>query len=406
MEKDLKDMKVYHLSIPGKNVEMFKEPLYLNKSKRIKFDGIIDEHEIITDQGEDYISLAPKFKPHSDYEMMLQSTDNVVKSPSTSLTDEAVHYIFGTGYKFIKFLSDPEVVEKYGMEGGYPYLVFNYDEFTTDRHSGMSKKPFHLHLNSWKKETIDRIEEIKKEEVSPYYYQSVVDPIFDLTRTLAYDALDCEELNKYLEKANPICGDQEIFYSGIYKVKGGWKFLNSEEFPHFLKTIHNRLEERYKEILKCFTGKDTMPELFTRHALLPQDQIIDNIIESNFQETTQSALVKLIPRLRTITNEEFQELCKNTDLRDTIIPMRWLAYSVGFFSNAYIEKDFPYEEETCYMNCTPRLFTKIGGASIMNFPDRSLVKIDRGEGTYSQEEFDNHVEFQKDFVKKLELRRK
>jgi len=401
-----KKYKVFHLSIPGKAVEMFfNESLYLNKSKRIKFDGIIDEHEIITEQGEDYISLAPKFKPHSDYEMMLQSTDNVVKSPITSLTDEAVHYIFGTGYKFISFLSDPDVVEKFGMEGGYPYLVFNYDEYTTDRHSGMSKKPFHLHLNSWKKETIDEIEEIDRDKVSPYYYESVVDPVFDLTRTLAYDALDCEELNKYIEKANPICGDQEIFYSGVYKVKGGWKFLNSDEFPKFLKTVHRKLEERYREILKCFTGKDTVPDLYTRHALLPEEQIISNIVEADFQESTKEALAKLIPRVRTITNEEFQEICKNTDLRDTIIPMRWLAYAISFHSNSYISVDKPYEEETCFMNCTPRLFTKIGGASIMNFPDRSLVKIDRGTGVFSQEEFDSHVEFQKEFAKKLGLRR-
>ena len=29
------------------------------------------------------------------------------------------------------------------------------------------------------------------------------------------------------------------------------------------------------------------------------------------------------------------------------------------------------------MNVTPRLFTKIGGASVMNFSEHSLVKIDR-----------------------------
>ena len=400
-----KDYKVYHLSIPGKDKSMFNRPFYLNKSKRINFDGIINEREIITDQGEDYISLAPKFKPHSDYEMMLQSTDRIVKSPITSLTDEAVHYIFGTGYKYIKFLSDRDIVDKYGMNGGYPYLVFNYDEYTTDRHSGMSKKPFHLHLNSWKKETIDRIEQIRREDVSTYYYESVVDPIFDLTRQLAYDALDCPELNKYLEPANPMCGSQGIEYSGVFKVKDGWKFLDSEELPTMLKTVHRKLEERYKEILKCFTGHEEVPQLYTRHLLLPDKQIISNIVEADFQDTTKENLVKLMGRVRSITPEQFQELCKNTDLRDTIIPMRWLAYSIGFFSNDYIDLSRPYEANTLYMNCTPRLFTKIGGASIMNFPERSLVKIDRGEGTFSQEEFDKHVEFQKDFAKKLTLRR-
>lgn len=400
------DFKVYHLSIPGKDKKMFERDFYLNKSKKINFNGIIYEKEIITDKGEDYISLAPKFKPHSDYEMMLQSTDAIVKSPVTSLTDEAVHYIFGTGYKFIKFLSDKEVVDKYGMDGGYPYLVFNYDEFTTDRHSGMSKKPFHLHLNSWKKDTIEKITEIKKEEVSPYYYESVVDPIFDLTRTLAYDALECPELEKYLEKANPICDDQEIFYSALYKVKGGWEFLDSKEFPKMLKTVHQKLEKRYKEILKCFTGLDSLPELYTRHLLLDKESMILNIINSNMQDTTKETLLELMPRVKSITNEEFQELCENTDLRDTIIPMRWLAYSIGFFSNEYINKEEPYYKKDVYMNCTPRLYTKIGGASIMNFPENSLVKIDRGEGTFSQEEFDRHVSFQEEFNKTLRKERR
>ena len=31
---DLEKFKVYHLSIPGKNKEMFNRPFYLNKSKR------------------------------------------------------------------------------------------------------------------------------------------------------------------------------------------------------------------------------------------------------------------------------------------------------------------------------------------------------------------------------------
>lgn len=398
------DIKAYHLSIPGKNVHMFQNPLYLNKSKRISFDGIIDEREIVTEQGNDYISLAPKFKPHSDYEMMLQSTDVDVKSASTSLTDEALHYIFTMGYRYIQFLSNPSVLEKYGLDKGYPYLVFNYDEYTTDRHSGMSKKPFHLHLNSWKRDTIDHIQLIEKDKVSPYYYQSVIDPIFDLSRTLCYDALECEELRPYLEKANPICGDQEIFYSGVYQLKGGWKSLEDEKFPYMLKTIHKKLEDRYREILRCFTGQGTIPILYTRHPLLSEDQILENIAKAPFQDSTKEALVKMMGRLKTITNEEFKELCKNTDLRDTIIPLRWLAYSIGFFSNAYFDKNTPYKENPCYMNCTPRLFTKIGGASIMNFPDQSLVKIDRGEGFFSQEDFDKHVEFQKEFVKTTGIR--
>ena len=54
------------------------------------------------------------------------------------------------------------------------------------------------------------------------------------------------------------------------------------------------------------------------------------------------------------------------------------------------------------MNVTPRLFTKIGGASIMNFPSHSLVKIDRGKGNVSKDEFIKKTEFHKEFTKSIE----
>ena len=51
-----KNNKIYHLSIPGIDKNMFNRPFYLNKSKRINFNGLINEQEIITNQGTDYIS--------------------------------------------------------------------------------------------------------------------------------------------------------------------------------------------------------------------------------------------------------------------------------------------------------------------------------------------------------------
>lgn len=397
--------KVYNLSIPGIDKDLFSHPFYLNKCKKINFNGVIHESEFITENGADYISLAPKFKPHSDYEMMLQSTDSVVKSPIVSLSDDAVNHIFGTGFDFIDYWSNPDNILKYDMDGGYTYLVFNYDEFTTDRHSGMSKKPFHLHLNSWKRETIDRICEIDKDSVSPYYYESVVDPIFDLTRVLARDALECPELEEYLEIANPICGDQEIDYSAVYRLRGGWRFLNSFEFSKMMKTIHSRLEERYKEILNCFCGTIEMPKEYTRHLLFDKTTIEKNILSADFQDSTKIALFQLMDRVSSITPEDFIELSKNTDLRDSVIPLRWLAYSVGFFSNEYLSRNGKIVESDAYMNCTPRLFTKIGGASIMNFPEHALVKIDRGQGNISDEEFEQHVNMHKDFIKTLKMGR-
>lgn len=392
--------KAYHLKTPGIDKEMFKTSFYQkNKCEKIPFSGIISEQKIETPNGTDYITLAPKFKPHSDYEMMLQSTDSTCKSPITSLSDDAIRYIFQTGYNYIEFLTSRKTIKEFGLSNGYPYLVFNYDEFTTDRTSGMSKKPFHLHLNSWTEESVDKIVEIEKSKVSIYYYMSVFEPMFEYNQALIRETLDCDELREYLEPADITCGSQGIEYSSIYKIKKGWDFLNDPNLPNVLKSIHKKLEKRYVEILKAFTGEDSVPALNTRHILLPKDVIESNIDKMKVKDEVKAALISLSKRLKSITPEQFKKLSQRPEIRDTFISLRWLAYSLGIFSNQYIDQNTNYKDNEVYMNVTPRLFTKIGGASLMNFPEHSLVKIDRGEGNITQKEFDERMEFQHDFFK-------
>lgn len=395
------NIQTYNLSVSGIEKQLFYEKFYDGKCRKINFNGVISEEVFKTGENTDYISLAPKFMPHSDYELMLQSTDSICKSPITSLTNEAVEYILNMGYNFIDFVSNPINVANFDMEGGYPYLVYNYDEFTTDRHSGMSKKPFHLHLNSWKKSTIENIKPINKYEVSRFYYQSVVDPVFDITQTLAKEALECKELEPYLRPLKLILGGQEISYSAIYEVIGGWHTLKNPDFVEILKTVHKKLEERYIAILECFCGTSLLPEEYTRHPLLPKDNIQRNIEGANMQGDTKTILMGMIKRLVSITPEQFKRISHNTNYRDTLITLRWLAYSVGLFSNRYINKSESYVDCPLYMNVTPRLFTKIGGASIMNFPEHALVKIDRGKGNISSEEFNRRLTFHKEFTKSI-----
>lgn len=113
----------------------------------------------------------------------------------------------------------------------------------------------------------------------------------------------------------------------------------------------------------------------------------------------------MMTKVNSITPEQFKKLCENTDLRDSLIPLRWLAYSIGLFSNSVLTLDEKQSEKELYMNVTPRLFTKIGSESIMNFPEYSLVKIDRGMGNIDSATFEEHVEFQKDFTKELKKKR-
>lgn len=395
-----KKVKSHNLSVKGIDKEYFlNDPFYNEKGKKIDFKGIIKEYEISSDGKTDYISLASKFKPHSDYELMLQSTDNILKSSPSDISSKSLNKVLKIGYKFIEFLSDPNVIKKYGMNQGYAYMVYNYDKHTTDRHSGMSKKDFHLHLNSWQKDTLNKLKEIDIENTSSFYIKSIADPLFDIAQILIYDALDSDELSKYLKPANDING--EISYSGVYEIKNGWKSLNDENFAQLIQKIHDKLNERYAEILECFTGEKTVPERYTRHKLLPKAIIKSKIIATKMKESTKSVLLIKVDTLKSITPEQFEKIQQRPNFRDTLISLRWLAYSLAFFSNAYISEDSPMVNQKAYVNITPRLFTKIGGASILNMPGRELVKIDRGEGQVTDEEFEEKSNFHKDFTRTL-----
>jgi len=398
-----KVFKPYHLEIQGIDKNLFlSDPFYRQKAERIDFDGLIREFKIEAQDQVDYVSLAPKFKPHSDHELMIQSTDKIVKSASTALATETIHKILDVGYRFVDFLSNPDIVRNFGLDDGYMYLVYNYDEFTTDRTSGMSKKPFHLHMNSWKKDTLKRITPVEQDKVSPYYYQSIIDPIFDITQILANDALACEELKPYLTESK--VHNDKIGYASVFEVKGGWKTLQDRDFAHILQIIHKRLENRYVELLECFTGMTTVPDEYTRHQVLPDEQVIFNIQESNIPDSTKAAILNKVGKIRSVTNEQFDQWRQNgeRDLIDTLVSLRWLAYSVGFFSDNYLNCEFAVKDQPMYINVTPRLFTKIGGASIMNFPEHPLVKLDKGNGEVTREQFAEKSQFHKEFAKTLE----
>ena len=398
-----KKFKPYHLEIPGINKDYFlNDDFYNVKAKNIDFKGIIREFKIDAENQVDFFSIAPKFKPHSDHELMIKSTDGFVKSSAASLATETVHQIMSLGYKFVDFLSSPDVVRQFGLNDGYVYLVYNYDEFTTDRTSGMSKKPFHLHLNSWKKNTLERITKVNEDEVSSFYYQSIIDPIFDITQILANDAIDCDELKPYLTPSK--YQNDKIGYASVYEVRDSWNSLQDKDFAKMLQIIHRKLEERYVLLLKCFTDMDKIPDFGTRHQTLPGSRVICNIENADIQESTKQALIDKVDVIRSISNEQFAKWREEgkSDLIDTLVTLRWLAYSVGFFSDNYINDSYAIKDQPMFINVTPRLFTKIGGASIMNFPEHPLVKIDKGSGEVSKEDFEEKSQFHKDFMKTIE----
>ena len=96
--------------------------------------------------------LINKIHPHALYDMMIITMQKREKLSLEDLSIEEKKTVMETCVEFFRFVFKQENIYKYGLDGGYPYIVFNCDLGMNDRKSGMSIKRFHVHLNCWKKE--------------------------------------------------------------------------------------------------------------------------------------------------------------------------------------------------------------------------------------------------------------
>jgi hypothetical protein len=385
--------QLYNLNMPAIDKESIMDIPFLNyPCRHEKYKGVMDE---IVNGDKDYISLLYKFYSHSDYELALLSNNGVIQSAITDLPHGSSRTMFELAYQLIQFLSSQYTIDRYGTEEGYPYIVYNYDEYTTDRGSGMSLKGFHLHLNFWKKETIRRIMPIHTKDISAIKLKELVDPLFAFARELLSDVLDHKKYDEYITPA----GNVILNYAQVYHVKKGWDFIKTPNFSALLADVHLGLNQAYINILEAFTGKTTPPPHGSRHALLEQEQIEKNIDELCLSDQVKSGLCNLSKHMKNISSEQITWLQNKPQLLNSVLSLRWLAYSIGLFSHSYIEADKLFQNQPLYMNVALRLFSKIGGASIMNFPDHDYVNIVRNTGNISIDDFANRIDFLRDFLK-------
>ena len=386
------------MKIPGIPREYFNLPFYQHPCGKKELLGVIREYQIESFKQRDFVTLMSKLFPHSDYDLALMSTDGKCKSSVTDLADKTIEEIFKIAFQYIQFISNPRVTKKYGLQNGYAYLVYNYDEHTIDRESGMSIKDFHLHLNFYKEKTINQIQAIETGKISYYERKRIVDPLFGITRAIFRDMLIKPKYQVFFEESY---NQVDTYYAATFRVKQGWKSFLNPEFSMILKEMHRDIEQAYCFILRSFTGECDIPLPNRRHPLLAESERIKNIWKLPYSVMTKELLVELNYYLRGLSEEEFEAVHRKIIFRKAVISLRWLAYSISFFSNQYVHEGCPYVENTVYMNIALRLFSDIGGASILNFPDYPLVKIERLNGKVSESEFEKRTAFYEEFYETI-----
>ena len=85
--------------------------------------------------------LMDKLYPHSLLDFMLMS--NNFKNYKLVITDynrDEFRYLTNLIFEYINFIKQDEIINKYDMNHGHFHISFNYDPYTVDRPSSMSKK--------------------------------------------------------------------------------------------------------------------------------------------------------------------------------------------------------------------------------------------------------------------------
>ncbi len=346
------------------------------------------------------IAFVNKIVPHSLYDCMLMCMQSKVVSIE-KIFCQGLEYIFNVVYKFIEFISNETVIDKFKLNSGYLHICFNYDPFTKDRESGMSEKRFHIHMNYWRKDDIDFSKMVQVKDINIDTIYSIIDPITIIGESIIYDYLiDKKMLGKIMK--NDTIRDSQMGLPIGFKIEySKWGILNETQFRKEIVFLHNSLCEIYNNIEKIFLYEDSSFKVWKRKKLRKKDEIkvgIENL--EWLSEKSKNYLYFLANNFMDIPDNIMNLLQRKKSMRIKYMSVNGLNYSMALFS----EKANSLEKKIINHNkiilvIQPKMFSEIGGASLPCMNNISTIRLYRNSKLYTEEEKQSRENFHNDFLK-------
>ncbi len=352
----------------------------------------------------DRLAFIDKVAPHSQFDLMCTEVSESLKATVADIGRETGEVVCRSAYNFVDFVSQPETIEAFGLQGGELHLALNCDPYTLDRESIQASKQFHMHFLYWvhgeleplmlgTRGTVSATDLLRKHYLDPLLYLGAA-MVEERLRQRKFSAAGMQLL-----PFNAADSIQKALPLGCLVRLDEWAVLNTSGFIEAIETIHDCIETTSQAVLAAFTGCTDPPAIWQRHALLPSQVIVDNIRQLGFSEVIVSKLRHLANVLRDVSGRSMAYLKHHKTARQYHLTLNNPCYALNLYAPHQNQIAQPLiDADEIYLTIQAKLFAAIGGSGLVALKGIPRVRIVRGAGEFNETLWRRRTEFQREFT--------
>ncbi|MER6481415.1 hypothetical protein ACFFSH_35980 [Streptomyces filamentosus] len=330
----------------------------------------------------DRVAVIDKAWPHtlSDV-MLLVASDQGRRTSVEDAPDAVLAALLAGAVAYTDHVSDPETARAFGLDGGQLTIGWNHDR-TLDRDNGQWwDKAMHWHLNLYPREVRAAVRTVPLGEIADVELRrSLVDPVAYLSQHVVRDALRSFTLPAGC-RLLPISSHRDATRRlpvGFKLLLPGWPFLSTPECRHLLRALHQATEHAYRQVRHAFTGSPEPTPPWTRPALLPPDQVGEQLDRLTWlSPVSRNALMRLRSVLRDVTDRELHLLQERRSFANRCLTLADLSYNITLFTPTLVGPGLP-QSRSVILVMQFKLFSYVGHAPAVGGAVASV--IDRHHG--------------------------
>ncbi|NBC48628.1 MAG: hypothetical protein GVY22_11675, partial [Gammaproteobacteria bacterium] len=402
------------------------------------------------------LALIDKASPHALFDLMLTEVSppaagSPVSADPGTVAAETARLLWQTAANFHRFVSTPAIRQAFGLTNGTLHLALNCDPFTQDRESVQALKRFHLHLIYWRASELAPLRKPHRfgDQTDRYLARQCIDPLSFIGMRLLGEGLHA--MDAMLDSAWPSPANRTRVDDGLDAADGklgddafgiaaralggdwlhpdanatcsgqlplgallrlpSWEQLAHPAFEQLIHRLHGRIGHIAQALQSAMTGSELPPARWHRHRLLPLPQIAANLEALELSAASKADLLQLASTLRNLSERSMQRLERATpSQRQHCMTLNQPCYSLTLapfpltpFPLAPARSDGGRSEmagETPpLLSIQPKLFSGIGGAGLLSLPGVPSVRVVRGQGRFSAQDWQRRARFQRAFAR-------
>lgn len=353
----------------------------------------------------DSIAFIDKALPHATYDLMAGEVGDALRPTVSDIGEQSLAALLRACERFVAFVSEPDIIDRYGLQNGLVHFPLNCDPNTGDRESCQAIKQFHLHYIYWTAAELQDIDGGRQTLWHPdvdHQRRRVLDPLMSLAARMLHQRLSTQTLCHPQAELLPFQtipdGEQAGMLGCLLRLPN-WQALTDPSMPSLLVQIHYSIANSCSDLLRAFSGRDDSPPKWQRHPLLPCHAIAKQLPTLGFSTAVSEELRRLALLLHSLSGEQIDQLRHRPRQRIQHLSLNPPSYALNIHSPARNRPDAPLiDADAVYLIIQPKLFSAVGGAGSLSLAGVPSVYINRAVGHFSEQQWHKRAAFQRQYL--------